>query len=176
MTTTTADCPLTGTQLRILELLMDGLTYEQIARQLGRSPSTVRSHLHTSYRRLGVGTSYQAVLECVRLGWLSWSNGHPEQATLMRIEDLMRQLVRGVAGRRSQPRLTPAQRSYLEAFEDHLQARPGDERADARQALTGALDTMLREAEVPLPTEGRPDDLLDWLVTTGADGDRRSPV
>ena len=48
------ECPLTPAELRVLELLMDGLNYEEIAQALGRATSTVRSQLHNAYRRLGV--------------------------------------------------------------------------------------------------------------------------
>lgn len=159
------ECPLTQGELRVLRLLMEGLTYEEIAASLNRSPSTVRSQLHSAYRRLGVATSYQAVLTCVREGWLTWDDGDPERAILMRIEDLFRHLVLAVESRQEREReqLTDSQRQYLAAFDRHLQARAPGERVASRAQMDTALVTMLDEAEVPVPTGRGDDDVISNL-------------
>ncbi len=158
-------CPLTQAELRVLSLVMEGLTYQQIATVVRRSTSTVRSHLHSAYKRLGVTTSHQAVLICVRSGWLAWDDGDPERAVFMRIEELVRHLVIAVEQRRGDERekLTPAQRRYLEAFDTHLQASSRMLRADSRRALDRALSLMLEEAEVSLQARRGPRDLVQTL-------------
>lgn len=142
------DCPLTPAELRVLALLMEGLTYEQIAVAVSRSQSTVRTQLHNAYRRLGVTTSYQAVLECVRSGWLTWGDADPHQATLMRIEELFRRLVTAVESRHASASLTPRQRGYLEAFERYMQSATREQRLVTRHTMNEALATMFDESRV----------------------------
>jgi putative nucleotidyltransferase with HDIG domain len=66
----TEACPLTGQELRVLQELAKGRVYKAIARELGLSPSTVRSHLHNTYGKLSVGSGAQAVLLAAGRGWL----------------------------------------------------------------------------------------------------------
>ena len=54
---------LTARQWQVLELLAAGLTNGQIARRLGVSEGTIRTHLENIYRRLGV-TSRTAAVTC----------------------------------------------------------------------------------------------------------------
>jgi putative nucleotidyltransferase with HDIG domain len=63
-------CPLSTRELDALRLLADGKVYKQIAEELGVSASTVRSHLHRAYTRMGVVDRTQAVLMATELGWL----------------------------------------------------------------------------------------------------------
>jgi putative nucleotidyltransferase with HDIG domain len=62
--------PLTPMQLKVLVGLRRGLTYKQIAIDLQVSESTVRSHLHKTYERLGVVDRAQAVLLAQDRGWI----------------------------------------------------------------------------------------------------------
>lgn len=55
-------------QLAILELLSDGLTYDQIAARIGYSHSTVRMELMHVYRFFGVSSRREAVSVAVRRG------------------------------------------------------------------------------------------------------------
>jgi DNA-binding NarL/FixJ family response regulator len=57
-------------QLQVLQQLGKGLVYKEIAYELGLSPSTIRSHLHNVYRKLGVANRAQAVLFATGRGWL----------------------------------------------------------------------------------------------------------
>jgi putative nucleotidyltransferase with HDIG domain len=62
--------PLTPMQQKVLLGLRRGLTYKQIAVDLQVSESTVRSHLHKTYERLGVVDRAQAVLLAQDRGWI----------------------------------------------------------------------------------------------------------
>lgn len=58
---------LTPRQREVLRLKAKGLGYREIAVALRCSPDTVRSHLSSSYDRLGVGSAEEAY---AALGWL----------------------------------------------------------------------------------------------------------
>lgn len=62
--------PLTPMQQKVLLGLRRGQTYKQIAIALQVSESTVRSHLHKTYERLGVVDRAQAVLMAQERGWI----------------------------------------------------------------------------------------------------------
>jgi putative nucleotidyltransferase with HDIG domain len=62
--------PLTPMQHKVLLGLRRGLTYKQIAAELQVSESTVRSHLHKAYERMGVVDRAQAVLLAQDRGWI----------------------------------------------------------------------------------------------------------
>lgn len=62
--------PLTRREQDVMALLANGLRYNDIAAEIGLAPSTVRSHLHSVYKRLGVADRAQAVLKCTERGWL----------------------------------------------------------------------------------------------------------
>ena len=143
------NCPLSHEQLRAVRLLSQGLTYEEIATATGRRASTVRSHLHGAYRRLHVTASYQAVLECAKAGWLDWDPGRPEQAQLLRVEELLQQLLEAHDTRREFEALTFTQRAYLAAFDDFLKAGSRGEHERSRGQMDRSLATMLREAGIP---------------------------
>ncbi|HEV3034438.1 MAG TPA: HDOD domain-containing protein [Solirubrobacteraceae bacterium] len=66
----TEPCPLTGQELRILQGLARGRVYKEIAHELALSVSTVRTHLHNIYRKLGVGDRAQAVIFATQHGWV----------------------------------------------------------------------------------------------------------
>jgi HD-like signal output (HDOD) protein/DNA-binding CsgD family transcriptional regulator len=63
--------PLSMRQLAMLEQLAKGSTYKQIAHDLALSVSTVRTHLHNIYGKLGVADRTQAVLTANERGWIS---------------------------------------------------------------------------------------------------------
>jgi putative nucleotidyltransferase with HDIG domain len=65
-----APCPLTARQIEAIRGLHAGKSYKEIADELGTSVSTIRSHLHRVYSRLGVGDRAQAVLVALRHGWI----------------------------------------------------------------------------------------------------------
>lgn len=63
-------CPLTCRELEVLTRLAAGKIYKTIAVELNLSISTVRSHLHNVYGKIGVTDRAQAVLYATRKGWL----------------------------------------------------------------------------------------------------------
>jgi putative nucleotidyltransferase with HDIG domain len=63
-------CPLSNRERDVLRLLAEGKVYKQIAQDLTLSTSTVRTHLHNVYGKLGAVDRAQAVLIATERGWL----------------------------------------------------------------------------------------------------------
>jgi len=63
-------CPLSGREVEVLKRLSEGKVYKQIAHELDLSTSTVRTHLHNVYGKLGAVDRAQAVLIASERGWL----------------------------------------------------------------------------------------------------------
>jgi DNA-binding CsgD family transcriptional regulator len=63
-------CPLTLREVDALRGLGEGKVYKQIAQELSVSVSTVRTHLHNVYRKIGAVDRAQAVLIARDRGWL----------------------------------------------------------------------------------------------------------
>ena len=63
-------CPLSTRELEVLKRLSQGMVYKQIAYELSLSTSTVRTHLHNIYGKLGAVDRAQAVLHATERGWL----------------------------------------------------------------------------------------------------------
>ena len=61
---------LTPREVEVLRLLADGLSHEEIGRQLEIGPETVRTHARKAADRLGARTRTQAVAKAIRLGLL----------------------------------------------------------------------------------------------------------
>jgi HD-GYP domain-containing protein (c-di-GMP phosphodiesterase class II)/DNA-binding CsgD family transcriptional regulator len=62
--------PLTHQETLALRGLATGKMYKEIAEDMGLSTSTVRSHLHKAYGKLGVPDRAQAVLVATDRGWI----------------------------------------------------------------------------------------------------------
>jgi LuxR family maltose regulon positive regulatory protein len=62
--------PLTERELEVLRLLADGLSNEEIAKTLVLTVSTIKSHAHNIYAKLGVRTRTQAIKRAVSLNLL----------------------------------------------------------------------------------------------------------
>jgi len=62
--------PLSARELEVLRRLAKGMVYKQIALELELSTSTVRTHLHNIYGKLGAIDRAQAVLMATERGWL----------------------------------------------------------------------------------------------------------
>jgi len=63
-------CPLSAREVEVLRRLARGMVYKQIANELGLSTSTVRTHLHNVYGKLGAMDRAQAVLMATERGWI----------------------------------------------------------------------------------------------------------
>jgi putative nucleotidyltransferase with HDIG domain len=63
-------CPLSAREVEVLKRLAEGKVYKQIAHELSLSTSTVRTHLHNIYGKLGAVDRAQAVLMATERGWL----------------------------------------------------------------------------------------------------------
>jgi len=63
-------CPLSDREVEVLKSLADGKVYKEIGLALGLSTSTVRTHLHNIYGKLGAVDRAQAVLIATQRGWL----------------------------------------------------------------------------------------------------------
>jgi len=63
-------CPLSGREVEVLKRLAQGMVYKQIAHEMSLSTSTVRTHLHNIYGKLGAVDRAQAVLIATERGWL----------------------------------------------------------------------------------------------------------
>jgi putative nucleotidyltransferase with HDIG domain len=63
-------CPLSTREVEVLKRLAEGKVYKQIAHELSLSTSTVRTHLHNIYGKLGAVDRAQAVLIATERGWL----------------------------------------------------------------------------------------------------------
>jgi LuxR family maltose regulon positive regulatory protein len=67
---TAATVPLTPRERQVLMELPAMRTVDQMATQLCLAPSTVKTHLRGIYRKLGVATRRDAVIEARRRGYL----------------------------------------------------------------------------------------------------------
>ena len=58
-------------ELQIVKLLAKGMSNREIARQLYISERTVQTHVHRIFEKLEVSSRTEAVLHCLREGWLN---------------------------------------------------------------------------------------------------------
>jgi putative nucleotidyltransferase with HDIG domain len=63
-------CPLSSRELDVLRLLSEGMVYKQIAGEMQLSVSTIRTHLHNVYGKIGAVDRAQAVLTARDCGWI----------------------------------------------------------------------------------------------------------
>lgn len=63
-------CPMSSREVDVLRRLARGMVYKQIASELGLSTSTIRTHLHNVYGKLGAMDRAQAVLIATERGWI----------------------------------------------------------------------------------------------------------
>jgi DNA-binding CsgD family transcriptional regulator len=140
-------CVLSPSELQTLRQMARGLTYGQAAIESRRKVSTVRTHLHNAYRRLGVATIAQALALCTHIGWLD------------RVAD------DGAVVDLADRRVTWAQRLYLEAFDQTLRAGTDPKELERTQRLReAALGGMYREAGKARPWRAFSSDPIDAIV------------
>lgn len=63
-------CPLSSRELDVLRHLSEGMVYKQIATDMHLSVSTIRTHLHNVYGKIGAVDRAQAVLMARDRGWI----------------------------------------------------------------------------------------------------------
>jgi putative nucleotidyltransferase with HDIG domain len=63
-------CPMSSRELEVVRRLARGMVYKQIAGELNLSTSTIRTHLHNIYGKLGARDRAQAVLIATERGWI----------------------------------------------------------------------------------------------------------
>jgi putative nucleotidyltransferase with HDIG domain len=63
-------CPLSVRELDVLRHLSEGMVYKQIAGEMHLSVSTIRTHLHNVYGKIGAVDRAQAVLTARDCGWI----------------------------------------------------------------------------------------------------------
>ena len=63
-------CPLSARELDVLRHLSEGMVYKQIAGEMQLSVSTIRTHLHNIYGKIGAVDRAQAVLAARDRGWI----------------------------------------------------------------------------------------------------------
>lgn len=63
-------CPLSRREIDALRGLAEGKVYKEIATEMGLSASTVRTHLHNVYRKIGAADRAQAVLVARERSWI----------------------------------------------------------------------------------------------------------
>ncbi len=63
-------CPLSARELDVLRFLSEGMVYKQIAGEMRLSVSTIRTHLHNVYGKIGAVDRAQAVLTARDRGWI----------------------------------------------------------------------------------------------------------
>ncbi len=63
-------CPLSARELDVLRHLSEGMVYKQIAGEMQLSVSTIRTHLHNVYGKIGAVDRAQAVLAARDHGWI----------------------------------------------------------------------------------------------------------
>ena len=91
---------------QVLELITRGLTNAQIARRLYLSESTVKSHLASSFRKLGLCSRAEAAA--------AWSEVLDDEAERLEVlERVAAQEVRGATRSAEPPRLSPSSRHAL---------------------------------------------------------------
>lgn len=62
--------PLSERELDVMRLVAEGRTNREIGARLGISERTVHSHLINIFAKLHVGSRVEAVMKCVRMGWV----------------------------------------------------------------------------------------------------------
>jgi len=62
--------PLSGRETEILRCISTGGSNKEVARQLGISPSTVRTHVESVFRKLQCSTRAAATVKALTLGFI----------------------------------------------------------------------------------------------------------
>lgn len=148
------DCPLTTRELATLELLSQGLVYKQIAIRHGVSQSTVRTHLHQIYHKIGAVDRANAVLIAERAGWIRPAMS-PSHQLLFDVREALRRIELRLP-------LNRHERARLALFEHEVRNHPdrGPEADRMLDDLAAILTYVGRYGQIPArerprrPTDG----------------------
>lgn len=134
-------CPLSERQYEVVALMMQGRDYGEIAHELKINVSTIRTHIHSAYERLGLAGSSRGALFAVMLsrGWITPAEVAPQDAYSTWLQATRNDLD-------WQP--SAAQRCYLKAFDRLLVRRD----AASAAAMEFAYRLMCWEAGIPMRT------------------------
>ena len=58
-------CQLSAREAQIMDMLVDGLTREEIARELSLSPHTVKNHVTSLYKKTGTHSSRELIAQLI---------------------------------------------------------------------------------------------------------------
>lgn len=75
--------PLTPGEMRVLQLLVEGLSNKEIAVALSVRPRTINFHLDNIYSKLGVNSRTEAAIYALRQGLASWLNDQGSTGCLL---------------------------------------------------------------------------------------------
>ena len=157
---------LTERESEVLALVSQGLSAPDIGKQIHLSTTTVKSHLHSLYEKLGVSDRAAAVAEAMRRGMLRLVPGDgPDDSEALRAEvtalreelDTCRQLVAQVMDAEDQGRRRIAQlihddslQTLLAANQELIEAAPGRAQVQRAHEVVEAAIGRLREAMMAL--------------------------
>jgi DNA-binding CsgD family transcriptional regulator len=119
-----ADCPLSDREYEVVRLLAAGDSYEDAARTIGASPSSLRTHVFNANRKTGSNSAAQLVARCYLCGWLPVPRRR--EAILADVQDQLAAAILALAqereaeAQRKRDELTPGQALYVHAFEQWL--------------------------------------------------------
>lgn len=66
---------LTAKQLQVLVLSAKGMTVDEVAAAVCKSPFTIKTHMNAAYKRLGISKATQAAVICALAGAVTdWKN------------------------------------------------------------------------------------------------------
>jgi hypothetical protein len=139
--------------------------------RLRLSGSTVRSHTQNIYSKLRVKSSSQAVLQCVRRGWVAGDAGDGELLAAYRA--ITRELIDAIESHRE---VTPAQKRYLDAFDRRLRGESAN-LSDPLLRLLGDVGLSpgsrgLEARSITQEARARAESLCD-VITEVIDGEAR---
>jgi DNA-binding CsgD family transcriptional regulator len=128
--------PFTGRQWETIVLLAEGLTLDAIAVSLGVTRSGVRTTLWEARKRTGAESDAGLIAECYEQGWLA-----TKPALLEHREEV-----------EEWPKVTPAQRAYLDVFDRMLKTRYGSEaERRTRLEMRYMLGAICIEKDIHIP-------------------------
>ncbi|MET9122936.1 LuxR C-terminal-related transcriptional regulator [Streptomyces sp. NPDC004528] len=130
------ECPLSERQMQAMTLIASGGTYASIARRLGITEHSARSHCAAAYDRIGAANAAHAVAICATQGWLPALPIPQQSAPVRRLSGL--QWTRLLAERAATMQASPGVPVRIGPY-----ATPTGARTAARNIKFGRLEPFL---------------------------------